>query len=211
MLCAAFSHHQSLAKLHPEDFKPVFDNAEAFIRDTSFYANEAANKAPTLLPKLESWRDVLPQWLGGTNNPVPTDDAQAIRAPIFEGTLSWSRDEAGKPIRMADVEERAQSMTPLAKAQELLRRRLISPEVMRMWQGMTSDRFDAAVTYHRTTEVGLSRFIEPSRSRRDPSDCGTVRPLPDMNALSPRPTTLRRTSFAGRSAPSGPNTRTVTN
>ena len=78
-------------------FKRVFEAVQRFINDVSFYANEAADLAPKLLPKLDTWRDLGKQ-------PISAADNTAIAAPIYEGTLSWTRDEAGKPVRVADDE-----------------------------------------------------------------------------------------------------------
>ena len=39
-------------------FKRVFTTAQNFINDVSYYANEPANLAPTILPRMEDWRDL---------------------------------------------------------------------------------------------------------------------------------------------------------
>lgn len=69
------------AEKHPE-FKRVFDIAQQYLEDTSTLANEAADKADGILPKMETWQD----WkrAGGMNDA----DAKAVAAPIFEGTLT---------------------------------------------------------------------------------------------------------------------------
>lgn len=74
-------------------FKRVFDAAQGFINDTAFYASDAASLAPKLLPKLESWADML-------KTPISAEDNKAISAPIFEGTLGWRRDSNGKPVKV---------------------------------------------------------------------------------------------------------------
>jgi len=86
-----------LAQRYPA-FKPVFTSAQNFINDVSFYATEAADMAPKMLPKLESWSDLL-------KNPISAADNKAISVPILEGTLSWTRDGAGKPMRIAEDDE----------------------------------------------------------------------------------------------------------
>lgn len=85
-----------LAQRQPA-FKPVYEAIQAFIGDVSYYATEAANKAPSLLPRLETWRDAL-------KSPVSGKDAKAIAAPIFEGTLNWTRDDNGQPVEADDVQ-----------------------------------------------------------------------------------------------------------
>ena len=86
----------NLAQRSPQ-FRRVFTAVQNFINDVSYYATEAANKAPSLLPRLETWRDAI-------KSPVSGKDAKAISAPIFDGTLNWTRDETGQPIEAEDVQ-----------------------------------------------------------------------------------------------------------
>jgi hypothetical protein len=85
----------NLAQRSPK-FKKVFDSVQNFLNDVSAYATEAADLAPTILPKLEDWKDL-------TKNPISAQDTKAIAAPIFEGTLSWTRDESGRPVKTQDI------------------------------------------------------------------------------------------------------------
>ena len=73
-------------------FKRVFDSVQNFLNDVSLFATEAADLAPNILPKLESWKDI-------GKSPLSPADTKAISAPIFEGTLSWTRDADGKPVK----------------------------------------------------------------------------------------------------------------
>jgi hypothetical protein len=61
-------------------FKTVFDAVQSYLEGVSTLANESADQAPGILPSLESWRDLAKRGLSDA-------DAQAIAAPIFEGTL----------------------------------------------------------------------------------------------------------------------------
>jgi N12 class adenine-specific DNA methylase len=88
-----------LAERHPP-FKRVFNAAQNFINDVSFFATEAAELAPKILPRLDTWRDL-------TKTPISAEDNKAIASPILEGTLSWTRDEDGKPVRVEDAQEGA--------------------------------------------------------------------------------------------------------
>jgi hypothetical protein len=76
-------------------FKRVFDSVQNFLKDVSLYATEAADLAPRILPKLERLADLK-------KSPISAADAKAIGAPIFEGTLAWTRDarNGGKPIKV---------------------------------------------------------------------------------------------------------------
>lgn len=89
-----------LAQTNPH-FKPVFDAIQSFITDASYHANEAANKARTILPSLESWRDL-------TKQPLSVEDSRALGSAVFDGTLRYVRDAAGKLApASSDPEKRA--------------------------------------------------------------------------------------------------------
>lgn len=127
----------NLAERSPE-FAKVFNAAQSFIDDVSYYASEAADLAPKLLPKLENWRDI-------GKSPISAADNKAISAPIFEGTLSWGRDESGKAVPIDDLKAAANGLTAEQKAQRLLRTGKISDQVLKMWQGMPVEQFEKLV------------------------------------------------------------------
>lgn len=85
----------NLAERNPA-FKRVYDAAQRFLADVSMYATEAADLAPSLLPKLDGLRDL---W----KSPLSAEDTQAIAGPIFEGTLNWTRDSTGEVVNATDV------------------------------------------------------------------------------------------------------------
>ena len=87
---------RNLAERQPL-FKPVYEAAQQFIDDVSHFANDAADFAPRLLPRLESWRD-----LG--KRAVSAADSQAVAAPLFEGTLSYTRGKDGSLVKTDDVD-----------------------------------------------------------------------------------------------------------
>lgn len=127
----------NLARKNPM-YRRVFERVQDFLNDVSLYATEAADAAPNIMPKLESWRDIL-------KTAMPAADAKAIQAPIFEGTLTWARDADGQPVKVMDLEEAAKALTTQDKAQEMLRRNLVDPKVLRMWQGLPIDQYEQAV------------------------------------------------------------------
>ncbi len=88
----------NLAERNPA-FKKVFDAAQSFINDVSYYGTEAANMAPKILPKLETLKDL-------TKSAISAADNKAVAAPIFQGTLSWTRDANGKPVRLMEGDDR---------------------------------------------------------------------------------------------------------
>lgn len=136
----------NLSKRFPDTFGRVFDGLQSFLNDITSYATKAADLAPSMLPKLESIKDI-------GKSPLSAEDTKAISAPIFEGTLAWVRDKTGKPVRIADAEKAAESMTVEQKAQEMLQARRIDPRVLTMWQGMEVDQYTAAINTRYNNEM----------------------------------------------------------
>jgi N12 class adenine-specific DNA methylase len=127
----------NLAERSPA-FKGVFAAAQGFVDDVSYYANDAAELAPKLLPKLEMWRDIR-------KAPVSAADNAAVAKPVFEGTLSWARDESGKPVPVQSLIDAAAELTADQKAQRLLRNGQIDERMLRAWKGMPLDSYEKAV------------------------------------------------------------------
>jgi hypothetical protein len=119
-------------------FRRTFDAVQNFINDTSFYATEAANLAPTLLPQLQSWKDIF----RAATKPA---DNKALSKPVFEGTLIWGRDESGKLVKMTDLEAQYSGLTSEAKARMLLRKGIVTEAQLKRWQGSPLDIYDGAV------------------------------------------------------------------
>lgn len=81
------------AKVDPQHFGRVFNMAQQYIDDISRTANEAADTAPDLLPKMERMADAFQQLMHAR---ADSRDAQALAAPIFQGTMDdkvWSDAE----------------------------------------------------------------------------------------------------------------------
>jgi hypothetical protein len=102
-------------------FKRVFDSAQGFLNDVSYYASEAANAAPTLLPKLETLKDLGKQAISAADN-------KAIAAPIFEGTLVWGRSDDGRAVKLVD--ENDDTLTPGVA---------FTPDELRLHFGLTGE------------------------------------------------------------------------
>lgn len=126
-----------LAERNPP-FKRVFNAAQAFIQDVSFYATESADLAPKILPKLDTWKDML-------KTPVSAADNKAISAPILQGTLSWARDESGKPVLVDELEASYQKLSDAAKAQMLLKNGAVTEDQLKRWQASPIDIYEGAV------------------------------------------------------------------
>ena len=87
----------NVAEKHPQ-FKRVFDAVQTFINDVSAYATRAADLAPTILPKLETLRDIA-------KSPLSAADVKALSQPVFGGTLRYTRDENGEIVETDDVQK----------------------------------------------------------------------------------------------------------
>ena len=87
----------NLAQRSPA-FRRVYDTTQNFLNDVSYYATEASSLAPTILPKLDTWKDI-----GRT--PLSAADTKALAGPVFEGTLTWTRDANGTPVPQPDVQK----------------------------------------------------------------------------------------------------------
>lgn len=131
----------NLARRHPV-FAPVYDSVQNFIGDVSRHAVAAADQAPTLLPKLDSIRDVIGK---DRKQAVSAADTKAIAGPIFEGTLSWARDEHGRPVKVADLEQQAKNLTTAQKAQVLLQQGVIDDQQNQAWMGNPLDFYDGLI------------------------------------------------------------------
>jgi hypothetical protein len=127
----------NLAQRSPP-FKRVFDSVQNFLNDVSFYAAEAADLAPSILPKLDKMGDIF-------KSPLSAADTKALSRPVFEGTLTWGRDSSGtvKPMEDIEAEMRGTSLDDMAHM--LLRDRRVSPEVLRMWQGLPQEQYQAII------------------------------------------------------------------
>jgi len=128
----------NLAKRSPL-YAKVYDRVQSFIGDVSQYAVEAADQAPNILPKLENLADI---W---QKQPLTPEDTKAVSAPIFEGTLIWSRDAHGRPIKLSELEDAASRMTTEQKKDVLLQKGVIDDDQVRRWQANPLDFYDAAI------------------------------------------------------------------
>lgn len=119
-------------------FKPVFDSAQRFIDDVSMLGNDAADQAPRLLPRVDSWKDLR-------KKPISAADNKAVAKPLFEGTLLWARDIDGTPVQVDDLAAKYKSLPADEKAQLMLRGERLDPGVLQMWRGLPLAQYEAAV------------------------------------------------------------------
>ncbi|KGG90963.1 hypothetical protein P245_14440 [Comamonas thiooxydans] len=119
-------------------FKPVYESAQQNIDDVSMLANDAADMAPRILPRVESLGDLK-------KKPVSAADNKAVARPLFEGTLIWARDENGKPTLVDDLQKRYANLSAHNKAAMLLKHGKIKSEVLAMWQGLPVGQFEKLI------------------------------------------------------------------
>lgn len=62
------------------EFRPVFNRVQHYLEGVSSLANEAADHAPGILPKLETWKDLKGKELA-------EKDRKALVDPVYQGTL----------------------------------------------------------------------------------------------------------------------------
>ena len=116
-------------------FKPVYESAQQNIDDVSMLANDAADMAPRILPRVESLGDLK-------KKPVSAADNKAVARPLFEGTLIWARDENGKPALVDDLQKRYASLTVHNKAAMLLKHGRIEAGMLANWQSKPLAQFE---------------------------------------------------------------------
>lgn len=119
-------------------FKPVFEAAQQFIDDVSSVANEAAQYAPRLIPRVETLSDLR-------KKPISVVDNRAIGKALFGGTLDWGRDQHGKAMPIDELKAKYAGLTVDQKAEVLLAAKKVDPRVMAMWRGKQLEQFEALI------------------------------------------------------------------
>lgn len=90
------------AERFPE-FGKVFNKLQDYIEGVSSFANQAADKAPDILPKLDSFKDLMRDGPASLlRHGLSQEDIKALSAPVFEGTLNWTRDANGELVKTED-------------------------------------------------------------------------------------------------------------
>ncbi|WP_260675334.1 PLxRFG domain-containing protein [Comamonas aquatica] len=126
-----------IAQRYPA-FKPVFESAQQFIDDVSSVANEAAQMAPRLIPRVESLGDLA-------KKPISVADNQAIGKALFAGTLDWGRDQHGKAMPMEALRAKYRGLTTEQKAEVLLAAKKIEPKMLAALRGKKLEQFDTLI------------------------------------------------------------------
>lgn len=132
---------RNLAERAPA-FKPVFETAQRQIDDVSMLANDAADMAPRLLPRVDSLGDILGK---NRKKAISAEDNKAVARPLFEGTLLWGRDLDGKPVLVDDLQQKYANLSADEKAQLMLRSGRLDEGVLTMWRGLPVAQYEAAV------------------------------------------------------------------
>lgn len=128
---------RNLAERNPA-FKPVYQAAQRFIDDVSMLGNDAADRAPRLLPRVETLADLK-------KKPITAADNKAVGKPLFEGTLLWARDLDGTPVTTEALNAKYRNATADEKAQILLRTGKIQAQMLKVWRGLPVGQFNAII------------------------------------------------------------------
>lgn len=123
-------------------FKPVFESAQQFIDDVSSVANQAAQVAPRLIPRVETLGDMLGK---NRKRAISVGDNQAIGKALNGGTLDWGRDQHGKAMPMDDLRAKYKGLTVDQKAEVLLAAKKIDPRMMAAHRAKKLDQFETII------------------------------------------------------------------
>lgn len=130
-----------LAERNPA-FKPVFEAAQQFIDDVSTLANEAANMAPRLLPRVETLGDMLGKQ---RKKPINAIDNAAIAKALFGGTLDWGRDQHGKVMPMDALKAKYEGLNVHQKAEVLMAAGKVQPNMMAAMRAKPIEHFETFI------------------------------------------------------------------
>lgn len=123
-------------------FKPVYETAQRNIDDVSMLANDAADRAPRLLPRVDTMGDLVGK---NRKTPVSAADNKALAKPLFEGTLLWGRDVDGKAVLVDELTKKYGNLPADDKAQLLLRAGRLDDRMLRAWRGRPLAQYEALV------------------------------------------------------------------
>lgn len=123
-------------------FKPVYETAQRNIDDVSMLANDAADRAPRLLPRVDTISDLVGK---NRKTPVSAADNKAVAKPLFEATLLWGRDVDGKAVLVDELTKKYGNLPADDKAQLLLRAGRLDDRVLRDWRGLPLAQYEALV------------------------------------------------------------------
>lgn len=123
-------------------FKPVYETAQRNIDDVSMLANDAADRAPRLLPRVDTISDLVGK---NRKTPVSAADNKAVVKPLFEGTLLWGRDVDGKAVLVDELTKKYGNLPADDKAQLLLRAGRLDDRMLRAWRGLPLAQYEKLV------------------------------------------------------------------
>jgi hypothetical protein len=125
-------------------FKPVFESAQRHIDDVSTLANDAADAAPRILPRVDKFSD-LKFWGADGKKPLSAADNKAIGKALFEGTLLWGRDVDGSAVLVDAMQKKYANLPANDKANMMLEAGRLDAGVLRMWRGLPLAQFESLI------------------------------------------------------------------
>lgn len=143
-------------------FKRVFDHAQQYLEDVSSLANQAADKAPSILPKLETWKDLK-------NFGLSEADAKAVAGPIFTGTLTdekvYGDDELRSKFNLTPAQIK-QYREFLATVNESLDQ-VVAADVLRLLGDKNPALRELAVEDRAALRNGVQEYLEGQIAEAD--------------------------------------------
>lgn len=119
-------------------FNPVFEAAQQYIDDVASVANEAAQYAPRLIPRVETLTDMR-------KKPISVEDNRALGKALFGGTLEWGRDQHGKVMPMDALKAKYAGLSVDTKAEILLAAGKVRPQLMAAMRGKQLQQFESFI------------------------------------------------------------------
>lgn len=135
-------------------YKRVFDQVQQYLEDTSAMANEAADQAKSILPKLETWKDLKKFGL-------KPEDAKAVAGPIFTGTLTdqkvYSDAELRSQFKLTDaqIDQYRQFMAAVNTSLD----QAMAAEALRLLGDKNAALRELALTDRGALRQGIAEFL----------------------------------------------------
>ena len=170
-------------------FGIVFDKVQEYIEDTSTLATQAADMAPDILPKLEKWSDF--KKMG-----ISAKDAEAVAAPIFEGTLSNERyDEATLRSRFGLNDRQVNAYGEFYRAVNESLDQVMAAEVIRLLGDKSDALRSLALEDRAALRSGVEQFLD-EQVEANPQDAEMVALRDDIRDKYARVDKLKADGYA---------------
>jgi len=144
-------------------YKRVFDQVQQYLEDTSSLANEAADQAKSILPKMETWKDLQNFGLNKT-------DAAAVAGPVFTGTLTDKKvyDDAELRSRFKLTPAQVGQYRSFLAAVNTSLDQAVTADVLRLIGDKNPALRELAITDRAAFRQGVDEFLTQQIEAGDP-------------------------------------------